>query len=330
MSFLYLNKTIQNYNNINSDESTLEPYTNPIKNEVILFLIEKGIVKTQHLYSFSNCREFTYANDESNKNVVFCKHSNIKFINESLAENNENVYKDLDVYQYFQAENNDMTTVLNREMNFQDDNNRRFQNIKDLVSGKVYLDFACGYGGMLNMCNRYASQTIGVEIMQTAIKYLRDNGQCIYSDILEVPDSFVDVISIYQSFELLHEPIRYLKRFYSKLKVDGYFILETSNANKALYRLYNCYGYKNFITQLRKVIYTEDALRAILKHVGFRNISIDYHQRYNLSNHLGWISTNMPGNDIKMFDNYSELSDMYKKVLVKEGVADTLFVICQK
>jgi hypothetical protein len=127
----------------------------------------------------------------------------------------------------------------------------------------------------------------------------------------------------------LSDHIGQLKKFYNKLKKGGKLIIETSNANKALYTLYNNNGYKKFITSLRKVIYSDEAITALLIEVGFKNINIEHIQRYNLSNHLGWLSHNKPGNDITIMDD-DVLNNIYKKKLIDMKKSDTLFIICEK
>ena len=298
-------------------------YEDEIKNEIIIFLIQKNIVNRNNLYFYSICREKSH-------NIIICRDSGVKFINDNVI-NGENVYANLDFYKYFQSPNSDIKEIVERKQNFYYDNDRRFEKIKYIIKDKIYLDFACGYGGVINKCSvPYVKDIIGIEIMETALSFLKKNYKYkFYNNIDIIENESIDVITIFQSFELLLDPMNYLKKFHNKLKKGGKMIIETSNANKALYTLYNNDGYKNFITSLRKIIYSESAIVCLLTSIGFKNINVEYQQRYNISNHLGWLSHNKSGNDIYEIDT-KELNQEYKCALINKKISDTLFIICEK
>ena len=110
----------------------------------------------------------------------------------------------------------------------------------------------------------------------------------------------------------------------NRLKKRGKLIIETSNANKALRELYNSVGYKKFTTLYRRVIYSETAIKCLLKQVGFNNIDVQHQQRYRLSNHLGWLVYNNTGNEISMFDD-NQLNKIYSNILIKNKLSDGLY-----
>ena len=305
-----------------------------IKNEVILFLIENQIIIEDEIYFFSICREYSYNDNPTPdllKHVYICKNNGVKFINDSILNCHQpSIYKKMDVYKYFQAPDRNIDSIIKRPQNFYYDNIRRFEKIKTYITGKIYLDFACGYGGMIDKCSDICKDIIGIEIMDSAINILKQRFKFkFYNSIDIIENNTIDIISIFQSFELLPDHIGYLQKFYNKLKTGGKLIIETSNANKALYNVYNNDGYKNFITSLRKVIYSEDAIKFLLMSIGFNNITVEYVQRYNISNHFGWLSHNKPGNDVLLMDN-DELNKIYKETLINKKYSDTLFIICEK
>ena len=305
-------------------------FVGEIKNKLVHFFIKKGIIKQEALYIYSTCREYSYNKQNNIKNyIICCDYSKIKFINEDTSDEIINVYKHINIYKYFQAKDNNLESILNRKLNFSDDNNRRYKLISNIIKDKFYIDFACGYGGMLFKCNDICKKCIGIEVMKTAIDILTDKGFIVKNNIELIENNTVDIISIFQSLELLDNHRKYLELFYKKLKKGGKLVIETSNAKKALYEIYNNKGYKQFITSYRRLIYTEDAIKCLLKDIGYTNIDITYHQRYKLSNHLGWITNNYPGNDITLFDD-NQLNKEYSKILIKNKLADTLFIVCQK
>ena len=73
-----------------------------------------------------------------------------------------------------------------------------------------------------------------------------------------------------------------------------------------------------------------ESLKSILLKSGFKNINIQYYQRYNFSNHLGWFLKRKPGGH----DFYKEiisdsLNSYYCENLKKLGQTDTLIAIAE-
>ena len=62
-----------------------KPFRDRIKNETVLFLIKKGIVKKDKLYHYGFSREYYlgYKKKRFKAPVICCDHSKVKFINES-------------------------------------------------------------------------------------------------------------------------------------------------------------------------------------------------------------------------------------------------------
>ena len=79
------------------------------------------------------------------------------------------------------------------------------------------------------------------------------------------------------------------------------------------------------------VLHTEQSLRKILTTAGFKNIKINYFQRYGFTNHLGWYLRKKPGGH-DYFNKYENkiLDINYKRFLEKNKQADTLIAIAKK
>lgn len=69
-----------------------------------------------------------------------------------------------------------------RESTLEDDL-RRVNMLKNLITGKEILDFGCGYGGFLDNARLYADNVCGIEIENTARKELRLQGYKIWKSI---------------------------------------------------------------------------------------------------------------------------------------------------
>ena len=76
------------------------------------------------------------------------------------------------------------------------------------------------------------------------------------------------------------------------------------------------------------ILHTEASLRKILKKSGFKKIRIEYYQRYNFANHLGWFIMKKPGGH----NFYKKISDKkieknYEDYLKRIKKTDTLIAI---
>jgi len=65
------------------------------------------------------------------------------------------------------------------------------------------------------------------------------------------------------------------------------------------------------------ILYTEQSLIKLLNVVGFHNIKIIYYQRYNIFNHLNWLSNGKPGGHKNNKFNDNDLIQSYNNFLIK-------------
>ena len=78
-------------------------------------------------------------------------------------------------------------------------------------------------------------------------------------------------------------------------------------------------------------MHTYQSLKKILIKSGFKNVNIQYYQRYNFSNHLGWFLKKKPGGHKfykEIIDN--KLNNAYCANLMRLGQTDTLIAIADK
>ena len=72
-------------------------------------------------------------------------------------------------------------------------------------------------------------------------------------------------------------------------------------------------------------------LAVLAEKAGLQTLSIDYDQRYSLSNHLYWLSRGQPGGHEEWESlNSPDLNDEYAKTLAKIGKSDTVIGIFEK
>lgn len=307
-------------------------YNEEIINEDIIFLINKKIINSDNLYCISFSREYNYLKikDEQFKiPIIKCLDSNNIFINKSKNEDLSYLFKDLDMYEYFQCESRDFTKIKERENNFKIDDERRYNLLKKLVKDKYWLDFGCGYGSLFFSLKDTYKKCVGLDIMESCINELQNHGIKMIRDINELEDNSLDIITATQVVELLSSQIDFYNMCYKKLKKGGKLLIETNNSMDALLYLYKSKGFENFLTYTRRFIGNNESYKVLLEECNFKNIQISNDHTYSLANHLGWLSTKLPGNDIEIFNN-NEINEIYKKILCKNNLGDKLIIICDK
>ena len=78
------------------------------------------------------------------------------------------------------------------------------------------------------------------------------------------------------------------------------------------------------------ILHTYKSLKTILIKSGFKNINIQYYQRYNFSNHLGWFLRKKPGGHNFFKEIVSkDLNHSYSENLKKLHQTDTLVAIAE-
>ena len=193
------------------------------------------------------------------------------------------------------------------------------------------LDFGCGNGGFLRRVRKDAKSVIGIELDSKAREMLNYDNIHVYDDLERVNGQF-DVITMFQVIEHLDDPDYYLDLIYRKLKPGGKCIIETPNAEDALISYYQCEAFMNFtFWSLHLMLYNSLNLASLAKRHGFCIINNEQIQRYPLSNHIVWLKEGRPSGHkiLKEIDDI-ELKDAYEKLLRKNNMCDTLFIILGK
>ena len=212
----------------------------------------------------------------------------------------------------------------------EDDYRRAVQFKKSLIN-KDILDFGCGWGGFLSNVKSYKSLN-GVELRRECINYIRKKIKKInISDNLNSFDKKFDIITMFHVLEHVPYQIKTLKLLKSKLKNKGKIIIEVPHAEDFLILHEELKEFKNFIFWSEHLIlHTYKSLKSILLKAGFKSVNIQYYQRYNFSNHLGWFLKRKPGGHNFYKEIISDsLNSSYCENLKKLGQTDTLIAIAK-
>jgi len=277
-------------------------------------LLELGIISLPHVDLYSS-----RTRDNPNQPVYRCANSGVIFLDPVSA------YTQIDesISSYWGTEDRQVFLEQNKP-----DTIRRLSLIKDLIHKKKYLDIGTGLGGILDVSQSVAALSAGVEPHKSARETLVQEGFTVWPSIREVSEDNFDVISLFHVFEHLTDPVTMLKDVKHRLAADGTLVIEVPHANDALLTLYKSEAFKNFTLWTEHLIlHTADSLCTMVEASGYSVKKIDYVQRYDLANHMFWLSEGRPGGHEKWKDKFSDkCKKEYEKSLIKNATADTIII----
>jgi SAM-dependent methyltransferase len=216
------------------------------------------------------------------------------------------------------------------------DLNRRFAAIKQIEDGiqiKTILDFGCGSGEMLEVLSQ-EFEAIGVEPDEGSRNAAINKGLSVYKSSNEVFENKiqVDVVTLFHVIEHLYEPTKELEMIHRLLKPNGWLIIETPNSNDVLLTEYESNDFQNFTYwSHHPMLHSHDSLHALVSRTGFKIFNNQGVQRYDLNNHLYWLSKRMPGGHEIWKKFLSEATtNSYAEDLIKNKNSDTIWLVAQK
>lgn len=272
---------------------------------------------------------------DSKVNVLKDKKENVIFLQRYTTGRNY----------YLDVKNNDKRSVSNKSQkkinyvytkkgniitSYLKDDERRKKNFNKFFVGKDILDFGCGWGNFLIKIKNAKSKN-GVEIGSDFIEHLKKKKIRIKKNISDFNMNF-DYITLFHVLHYLPNQIEILKILKSKLKKKGKIIIEVPNANDFLLSTDEFKAFKNFtFCKEQLVLHTEKSLKFFVKKAGFRNIKVNFYQRYNINNHFGWFLYNKPGGH-QFLQNFfgKNMIKNYSEFLKRKKITDTLILTAQK
>ena len=212
-----------------------------------------------------------------------------------------------------------------------EDDYRRADQFKKILKNKEILDFGCRWGGFLRNI-KDGKSLYGVELREECINYVKNNFKKInISDNINHFEKKFDIITMFHVLEHIPQQIDILKLLKAKLRHKGKIIIEVPHAEDFLILQNELKEFKNFIFWSEHLIlHTYKSLKTILTKSGFKNINIQFYQRYNFSNHLGWFLKREPGgHNVYRKIISDELNQSYCENLKKLGQTDTLIATAE-
>ena len=200
---------------------------------------------------------------------------------------------------------------------------------------KSILDFGCGSGEMLEAFS-VSYDAMGIE-PDSGARELANNkvglGSVFESSAsAKMQGILVDVVTLFHVVEHFYTPSVELERIYELLKPGGLLIIETPNSWDALLSSYENLDFQDFTYwSHHPMLHSHKSLSLLVERNRFKIIQNGGTQRYDLNNHLYWLSKGMPGGHNIWKGMFSDDTiQSYAKDLVENKTCDTLWFVAQK
>ena len=223
------------------------------------------------------------------------------------------------------------TTSGNIKTTVIEDGRRRATQFKKILNKKDILDFGCGWGEFLKNIKNYKSLS-GVELRKECINHLKLNIKKIsITDDINYYKKKFDIITMFHVLEHIPYQVNILKILKSKLKKGGKIVIEVPHAEDFLILQNELKKFRGFtFWSEHLILHTCKSLKTVLIKAGIKKINIQFYQRHNFSNHLGWFLKRKPdGHNIYKKMVNKKLNQSYCENLKELGQTDTLIAVAE-
>jgi SAM-dependent methyltransferase len=217
----------------------------------------------------------------------------------------------------------------------QDQVKRRWRFLKEyLEPGQDLLEIGCSSGFMLNAFRDYGLNCTGIEPSGEFIEFLLKNQHIAFASIEELtrqaPNKQFDLIVHFFVLEHIRDPYQFFTETKKRLKQGGKLIAEVPCVNDPLTSLYNIPAFEKFYWSIaHHYYYSPKSIAFVLDSLGYQYKLIP-EQRYDLSNHIVWMTEGKPGGQGK-FDHVfsSQLIEKYQQDLKDQWQCDTFYLVIE-
>jgi cyclopropane fatty-acyl-phospholipid synthase-like methyltransferase len=219
-----------------------------------------------------------------------------------------------------------------------DDIVRRMSEIRKLEDNyeiKSVLDFGCGSGEMLQELSA-EYHTMGIEpdaISRKEAEKTVGLGLVFQSSEAALAQGIqVDAITLFHVIEHFYYPSQELEKIHKLLVPGGLLIVETPNSCDALLTDYDSSEFQNFTYwSHHPMLHSPESLNLLLERNQFKILHSTGVQRYDLGNHLYWLSAGRPGGHEYWKEKFSkETLQSYARDLIASKKCDTLWIVAEK
>ena len=212
---------------------------------------------------------------------------------------------------------------------YQAEGERRLPLVRPYVRAEDdVLEIGSSTGYFLEDLRGYVRSVTGIEPSEAYRDFANTRGIETIASLDDLGAENFDVITIYYVLEHLRDPVGYLAALKSRLNSDGRILIEVPNVDDVLLSRYGIPSFAPFYWQkVHYYVFSRLTLVDVLSRAGFQ-AQVFPEQRYDLSNHVVWMTEGKPGGMGRYADLFSpELEATYAAAIKAHWVCDTLFAV---
>lgn len=200
-----------------------------------------------------------------------------------------------------------------------------------LKPGLELLEIGCSSGFMLDAFRDAGLLACGVEPSGTFLDYVRERGFEVFESLEAVPaERRFDLIVSFFVLEHMRDPREFIRLQLSRLRPGGVLIAEMPCVLDPLTSVYSIEAFERFYWCIPHHFYhSPKSLEVVMQGLPARwKVAPD--QRYDLSNHIVWMTEGKPGGQGRFNDLFSpETLASYKRDLIQAWRCDTVFLFAE-
>ena len=259
-----------------------------------------------------------------------CSECNAIYLSPPLTVSEEKYFYKKEFEKYMSTRVGDHRDWSNAERHIktnQDQVDRRWKFLeKHIFKDMNVLEIGCSSGFMLDKFKSNDCNVVGVEPSGKFLEFIKKNGHIAFETIDEVKEKF-DLICHFFVFEHIANPFEFLEKQLTMLNERGVIVAEIPSATDPLTSVYDIDAFEKFYWSIaHHYYYTPQSLKYVLDKMNL-NYELIPEQRYDLSNHITWMTDGKPGGQFR-FDNIfsNGLIEKYKQDLKDKWLCDSIFL----
>lgn len=275
--------------------------------------------------------EYVFGGTEDHK-FFECSECGAIYLTPTLTKEEEKHFYKKEFEKFMSTRVGDHRDWSNAEIHIktnQDQVIRRWEFIKEHITDNMdVLEIGCSSGFMLDKFKDEGCNVCGVEPSGEFLEFIHNKGYEAYETLEEINSiRKFDMITHFFVFEHISDPFDFISKQINLLNDGGIIIAEIPSATDPLTSLYDIDAFEKFYWSIaHHYYYTPKSLKFILDKMKLKYELIP-EQRYDLSNHITWMTDGKPGGQNRFKDVFSdELIERYKQDLKDKWLCDTVFL----
>lgn len=203
-----------------------------------------------------------------------------------------------------------------------------------LAPGMSVLEIGSATGFLLNAIRPHVGdELVGIEPGAEFREFSQSRlGIEAYPTRDAVADRRFDLVLSYYVVEHLRDPVGELSQWRELLNPGGRVAIEVPNVDDALVRYWKVEAFDRFYWQKAHYFnYSHETLAMVLTMAGFTDVQTIPVQRYDISNHVHWLSTGKPGGRGAYTDLLDEsVNAEYARALRERWLCDTVMAVATR